>query len=69
MNTATQERVKLESDLRVALEKKQFELHYQPKVNTATGIMHGAEALLRWNTRQRIDSAGGVHPHCRGKAA
>ncbi|HEY2634673.1 MAG TPA: EAL domain-containing protein [Steroidobacteraceae bacterium] len=48
MNTATQEKVKLESDLRVALEKKQFELHYQPKVNTATGIMHGAEALLRW---------------------
>ncbi len=48
MNTATQEKVELESDLRVALEKKQFELHYQPKVNTATGIMHGAEALLRW---------------------
>jgi diguanylate cyclase (GGDEF)-like protein len=49
MNTATQEKVKLESDLRVALAQKQFELHYQPKVNTATGIMHGAEALLRWN--------------------
>jgi diguanylate cyclase (GGDEF)-like protein len=49
MNTATQEKVKLESDLRVALEQKQFELHYQPKVNTASGIMHGAEALLRWN--------------------
>jgi diguanylate cyclase (GGDEF)-like protein len=48
MNTATQEKVRLESDMRVALEKKQFQLHYQPKVNTATGIMHGAEALLRW---------------------
>jgi diguanylate cyclase (GGDEF)-like protein len=48
MNTATQEKVRLENDLRVALEQKQFELHYQPKVNTATGIMHGAEALLRW---------------------
>jgi len=36
------------SRLRVALEQKQFELHYQPKVNTATGVMHGAEALLRW---------------------
>jgi diguanylate cyclase (GGDEF)-like protein len=48
MNTATQEKVRLESDLRVALEQKQFELHYQPKVNTATGVMHGAEALLRW---------------------
>jgi diguanylate cyclase (GGDEF)-like protein len=48
MNTATQEKVRLESDMRIALEQKQFELHYQPKVNTATGIMHGAEALLRW---------------------
>jgi diguanylate cyclase (GGDEF)-like protein len=48
MNTATQEKVKLEGDLRLALEQKQFELHYQPKVNTATGVMHGAEALLRW---------------------
>ncbi len=48
MNTATQEKVRLESDLHAALEHKQFELHYQPKVNTATGVMHGAEALLRW---------------------
>jgi diguanylate cyclase (GGDEF)-like protein len=48
MNTATQEKVKLESDMHVALEQKQFELYYQPKVNTATGVMHGAEALLRW---------------------
>ncbi len=48
MNTATQEKVRLESDLHAALEQKQFELHYQPKVNTATGVMHGAEALLRW---------------------
>jgi diguanylate cyclase (GGDEF)-like protein len=48
MNAATYEKVRLESDMRIALEQKQFELHYQPKVNTATGVMHGAEALLRW---------------------
>jgi len=48
MNTATQEKVGLEHDLHFALEQKQFELHYQPKVNTATGVVHGAEALLRW---------------------
>ncbi len=48
MNTASQEKIRLESDMHAALEQKQFELHYQPKVNTATGIMHGAEALLRW---------------------
>jgi len=49
MNTATQEKVRLESDMRIALEQKQFEVHYQPKVNTVTGVMHGAEALLRWH--------------------
>jgi diguanylate cyclase (GGDEF)-like protein len=53
MNSATQEKVRLETDLRVALEKKQFELHYQPKISIATGIMHGAEALLRWHHPER----------------
>jgi diguanylate cyclase (GGDEF)-like protein len=48
MDTASLEKVRLESDMRTALEQGQFKLHYQPKVNTATGIMHGAEALLRW---------------------
>ena len=48
MNTVTQDKVRLESDMRVAVEQKQFELHYQPKINIATGVMHGAEALLRW---------------------
>ncbi len=48
MNTATHDKVRLESDMRLALEQKHFQLHYQPKVNTATGVMHGAEALLRW---------------------
>jgi diguanylate cyclase len=48
MNTVMQEKIKLESDMHIALEQKQFELHYQPKVNTATGVVHGAEALLRW---------------------
>ncbi len=48
MNTVTQDKVRLESDMRVAIEQKQFELHYQPKINIATGVMHGAEALLRW---------------------
>ncbi|MEP6883364.1 MAG: EAL domain-containing protein [Gammaproteobacteria bacterium] len=48
MDTDSQDKVRLENDMRVALEQKQFELHYQPKINTATGAMHGAEALLRW---------------------
>jgi len=53
MNAATQEKVRLEIDMRVALEKKQFELHYQPKISVSTGIMHGAEALLRWHHPER----------------
>jgi diguanylate cyclase (GGDEF)-like protein len=53
MNSATQEKVKLESDLHQALALKQFELHYQPKVNTSSGLIHGAEALLRWRHPQR----------------
>jgi diguanylate cyclase len=53
MNSATQERVKLESDLHQALPLKQLELHYQPKVDTKTGLIHGAEALVRWRHPQR----------------
>jgi diguanylate cyclase (GGDEF)-like protein len=48
MNSVTQDKVKLESDLHAALALRQFELHYQPKVDTATGVIHGAEALVRW---------------------
>ena len=48
MNSVTQERVKLESDLHAALGLRQFELHYQPKVDTTTSVIHGAEALVRW---------------------
>src|SRR5256885_3542611 len=36
-----------------ALALQQFELHYQPKVDTATGGIHGVEALLRWQHPQR----------------
>ena len=53
MNSVTQDKVKLESDLHEALVLRQFELHYQPKVDTATGAIHGAEALIRWRHPQR----------------
>jgi diguanylate cyclase (GGDEF)-like protein/PAS domain S-box-containing protein len=39
----------LETDLRKAILKEQFTLHYQPRVNTFTGEIVGAEALIRWN--------------------
>lgn len=43
------ERLKLETSLRRALDHNEFILHYQPKLNAATGLITGVEALLRWN--------------------
>jgi diguanylate cyclase (GGDEF)-like protein len=48
MNVHTVERLELESDLRHALERHEFILHYQPKVEVSTGLITGLEALLRW---------------------
>ena len=42
-------RVALERRVRMAVERQQFELHYQPKVDVKTRRIEGVEALLRWN--------------------
>jgi diguanylate cyclase (GGDEF)-like protein/PAS domain S-box-containing protein len=39
----------LEGELRLAVKRRQLELHYQPKVDARTGRLVGAEALVRWN--------------------
>ncbi len=49
MTASVAGRLTLENQLRQALERNEFVLHYQPKVNTASGVLIGAEALLRWN--------------------
>jgi EAL domain-containing protein (putative c-di-GMP-specific phosphodiesterase class I) len=49
MTAAVAGKLTLENQLRHALDKEEFVLHYQPKVNLASGRVTGAEALIRWN--------------------
>jgi len=48
MNVRAVERQSIEENLRRALARQEFTLHYQPKINLRTGEITGAEALLRW---------------------
>jgi EAL domain-containing protein (putative c-di-GMP-specific phosphodiesterase class I) len=58
MNAAAVERLLLKSKLRRALERDEFVLRYQPKVDLASGEVVGAEALLRW----RLPGHGEIAP-------
>jgi diguanylate cyclase (GGDEF)-like protein/PAS domain S-box-containing protein len=58
LNTTAIERQAIESALRHAVERDELVLHYQPKVNLATGAVSGVEALLRWRHPVR----GLLHP-------
>jgi diguanylate cyclase (GGDEF)-like protein/PAS domain S-box-containing protein len=53
MNTRLAKRALLESDLRSALGRKEFLLHYQPKIDLQTGLVTGMETLLRWQHPER----------------
>ena len=53
MNARAIERQSLENGLRYAIERRELVLHYQPKLNLATGGIIGVEALIRWRHPQR----------------
>ncbi|MDN0083320.1 EAL domain-containing protein [Crenobacter sp. SG2305] len=48
MNSQTFERLRLENALRQALERREFELHYQPQVSAVSHTFEAVEALIRW---------------------
>jgi predicted signal transduction protein with EAL and GGDEF domain len=49
MDEALRQRRQLEADLRLAIEKEELNVHYQPLAQLETGTVIGFEALLRWN--------------------
>ena len=49
MNKDVKRQLRMEADLRLALKKQQFILHYQPRIDASTGKLVAVEALLRWN--------------------
>jgi diguanylate cyclase (GGDEF)-like protein/PAS domain S-box-containing protein len=53
MNDAAQQRLQVENDLRHAVEREEFTLHYQPQLDLKTGGIIGFEALVRWQHPQR----------------
>jgi len=58
MNERAVQRVRLEAALRRAMERNEFQVHYQPKVELENGSICGVEALLRW----RHPDGGAVPP-------
>lgn len=52
MRAGAKERLEMRNLLRHAIERKELVLHYQPKISVRTGELVGAEALIRWNSKE-----------------
>ena len=62
LNRLAQERLSLESALRRAISREEFELHYQPRVNVRSRQVTSFEALVRWRPYTgRVDRPESVH--------
>lgn len=53
LNDSVTERLSLENNLRLAIERNEFVLYYQPQINIRTNELIGVEALIRWNHPQK----------------
>ncbi len=53
MHDAARQQLDLASDIRLAVEREELIIAYQPKVNLASGMTYGMEALIRWNHPKR----------------
>ena len=62
MNDTVTDRLALLNRLRQAIPKNEFVLHYQPKVDLASGKIIGSEALIRWNSDEGLVSPASFIP-------
>lgn len=62
MREQLQSEKELERRLALALEKDQLQLYFQPLFNCRTGLVHGAEALIRWPTDDPAEPEGMISP-------
>lgn len=56
MDVSAHRRISMESKLRKAIEREEFELHFQPLVRMGSGVIIGAEALVRWRHQGELVS-------------
>ena len=54
LDSAGLERIRMETDLRKAIDRDELRLHFQPIVNVKTGRIVGAEVLMRWQRADRL---------------